>query len=65
MNRGPIMPDATLKEILQLCLSVENSIVEIYRSISVQAGSDEYRTFWEDISNPVKKYEMTKVTGMK
>jgi rubrerythrin len=50
------MPDATLKEILQLCLSVENSIAEIYRSISVQAGSDEYRAFWEDISKDEVKH---------
>ena len=50
------MPDATLKEILQLCLSVDNSIVEIYRSLSVQAESDEYRAFWENISKDEEQH---------
>lgn len=53
------MPNGTLKEILQLCLSIEKSIVEIYGAISTQAENDEYRSFWEDISRDEEKHVET------
>ena len=43
------MPDAILREILSLCLTVEKAAAKIYAMLSKQAGLDEHKTFWQDV----------------
>ncbi|UCF84401.1 MAG: ferritin-like domain-containing protein [Desulfobacteraceae bacterium] len=43
------MPDAKLKEILLLCLSIEKAAAEFYFAFSEQAEIDDHKAFWKDI----------------